>query len=286
MTFKSIMELAIVSKMPLHEAALSLELAENGNDTLYTQKRLSEFLRVILEESQKQYGKTHKTLTGMTGDCANKLSKKGPKFLSPFTYTAMVTALSITESNASMGRVVACPTAGASGVIPGIFYALYSINKMPFEKLLHAFIVASAVGNVIASKATLSGAAGGCQAEIGSAVAMAAAALTYISYGKPQMVDSAASLALKSILGLVCDPVGGYVEIPCVKRNATLITVAISCAELALSGIESFAPFDEMVTVMRKVGVSLSVDLRETGMGGVAGTKTAKDFIEKLKNKE
>lgn len=284
MTFRDIRQLVTLSGISLHEGVLISDMAENGQDPDESRKILSAYLSVILEESAMQYGNEHQTLTGLTGKNAASLAVYEPRFLSPFAHTAMVVALSIAESNASMGRVVACPTAGASGVIPGIFYALHKIHEMPFDQLLQGFIVCSGVGNVIASQATLSGAAGGCQAEIGSACAMAAAGLTYVSGGNIDQVEHAGALSLKATMGLVCDPVGGYVEVPCVKRNAIGANIAISSAEMALSGIESFIPFDETVWAMKKVGLSMGEHLRETGLGGVAITPTAKRWIKESKH--
>ncbi|HQN22252.1 MAG TPA: L-serine ammonia-lyase, iron-sulfur-dependent, subunit alpha [Thermotogota bacterium] len=282
MTFNGIKQMASETKLPLHEAALVAELSETGNNPEETRAQLGEFLRVILEESEKQYGKVQETLTGLTGTNAKKVFDRGVLYHSPFTHVAIVASLSICESNASMGRVVACPTAGASGVIPGVFYALAKENEIPFDHLLPGYILASAIGNVIATKATLAGAAGGCQAEIGSAAAMAAGALAYLSGGDAEMVDSAAALVLKSLLGLVCDPVGGFVEVPCVKRNAIAVTAAISAAELALSGVSSVIPFDETVDAMRRIGRMLPMELRETGLGGLATTPTAKKAVGRI----
>lgn len=278
MTFKDIKDLSIEAKIPLHEAVLMMELSSEGNSPEYTKKELGRLLEVILEESERTFGTMQKTLTGLTGENAAKMNSRKPDFFGRFVHTAIVTALSVSESNASMGRIVACPTAGASGLIPGIFYALKRIKKITFNKLLEGFIVAAGVGNVIASKASLSGAFGGCQAEIGSAAAMGAAGLVYIFDKDPEKADSAAALALKSLMGLVCDPIGGYVEVPCVKRNGTIVSLSITCAEMALSGINSVVPFDETVTAMKKVGLSLPYQLKETGLGGIADTETARKF--------
>ncbi len=286
MTFEELKKISVESNISLHEASLMINMSDNGDDPVETRNELSSYLKVILDESEKQYGKVHNTLTGMTGNNAQKIAHKGPILNNTFVHTAIVTAMSISESNASMGRVVACPTAGASGVIPGIFYSLYRIKNIPYEKLVDGYIISAAIGNIIASKATLSGAAGGCQAEIGSAVAMGASALTYIYDGSIDQVGSAAALALKSLMGLVCDPIGGYVEVPCVKRNATLVTLAITCSEIALSDVHSVIPFDEVAVTMERVGKSIPWTLRETGLGGIAITPTAKKIIQEIKNKQ
>lgn len=279
--WKDVIEMS--KSLPLHQVILNLEMFETGEDPDDLRNKLSNMLKVILEEAEKQYGKTQKTLTGFTGDNAYKLKNYKTKFISEFNHIAMVTALSIAESNASMGRIVACPTAGSSGVIPGIFYALYKTESPDFNTLLDLFIVAGGVGKVIADRATISGAAGGCQAEIGTAAAMGAGALTYYFSKDAEKVGNAAALVLKSIMGLVCDPVGGFVEVPCVKRNGNLVNIAISSAEMALSGIKSLIPFDEVVDAMRRVGNLLPQSLKETGEGGIAITPTAKTLISNLR---
>ncbi|ANQ53441.1 serine dehydratase [Thermosipho sp. 1063] len=279
-TWNEILEMS--KTMPLPDVILTIEMLEYGTDPQETKEKIGKILKVILEESKEQFGKKQKTLTGLTGDNAYKFKNYSPKLMGKFNYIATVTALSISESNASMGRIAACPTAGASGIIPGVFYALHLTFKPDFEKLLNAFIVAGGIGNVIARKATLSGAAGGCQAEIGSAAAMAAGGLSYFFSEDEKISGNAAALALKSLMGLVCDPVGGFVEVPCVKRNGNIVNLAISSAELALSGIKSVIPFDEVVEAMYKVGKSLPETLRETGEGGIAATKTAANLLENI----
>ncbi|ONN27668.1 serine dehydratase [Thermosipho affectus] len=279
-TWNEILEMS--KTMPLPDVILTIEMLEYGTDPQETKEKIGKILNVILEESKEQFGKKQKTLTGLTGDNAYKFKNYSPKLMGKFNYIATITALSISESNASMGRIAACPTAGASGIIPGVFYALHLTFKPDFEKLLNAFIVAGGIGNVIARKATLSGAAGGCQAEIGSAAAMAAGGLSYFFSEDEKITGNAAALALKSLMGLVCDPVGGFVEVPCVKRNGNIVNLAISSAELALSGIKSVIPLDEVVEAMYKVGKSLPETLRETGEGGIAATKTAATLLENI----
>ncbi len=271
--------------LPLPRVILEREEEKTGVPREKLRQYIGGMLETMLEEANKKYGKRQRTLTGMTGSNGYLMRKASPKMISSFNHTAMVAALSMAESNAAMGRVVACPTAGSCGVLSGILYSLWKLENASKEELIDAFIVAGGVGWVISRNATLSGAEGGCQAEIGSATAMAAAALTYYFSRDGMKCSHAAALALKSLMGLVCDPVGGFVEVPCVKRNGIATNIAIAAAEMALAGIESVIPFDEVVEAMRRVGRSLPESLRETGKGGIAATPTARRLVEKLREK-
>lgn len=203
-----------------------------------------------------KYRKTKKTVCG---DVVNK---------------AIARALSTSEVNASMGRIVAMPTAGASGIVPAaVITAAETINASD-DDIIDALFTASGVGQLIKKNATISGAEGGCQAECGAGAAMAAAAIVELYGGTPEMALDAAAIALKSVLGLVCDPVAGLVEVPCSKRNATGVVNAMACADMALAGIKSAIPFDEVVDAMYKIGKALPAALRETSMGGLATTPT------------
>ncbi len=266
----------------LPDVILEQEMIETGVPVELLREEMRKLLNVMLEEAEKQYGKKQKTLAGLTGENGFKLSLSSPRFVSDFSHTAMVVALSLAESNASMGRVVACPTGGACGVVPGVLYALKKHLRAREEALLNAFIVGGGVGWVIEKNATISGAEGGCQAEIGTAAAMASSSLTYFVSQDAVKCSHAAALSIKSLMGLVCDPVGGFVEVPCVKRNGVAVNVAISTAEMAIAGIESVIPFDEVVEAMHRVGKSLPESLRETGMGGIAATPTARRIIREL----
>lgn len=283
--FSELIEIWKNTSLEFSEVILAQEMLDTGRDPLRVKQNLKTLLSVMLEESERNYGKSFETLTGLTGSNGQKLSAHTPQMLSEFNHVATVVAISMGESNASMGRIVACPTAGSCGVVPGALYALYKVKKADFDSLLKAFIVGSGVGNVVAKRATLSGAAGGCQAEIGTATAMASAMLTYYFSQDPIKVGNASSLALKALMGLVCDPVGGFVEVPCVKRNGNAVNVAIASSEMALAGIESVIPFDEVVEAMYNVGKSLPESLRETGLGGIAATKTAQEIVENIRNK-
>ncbi|MEA3424412.1 MAG: L-serine ammonia-lyase, iron-sulfur-dependent, subunit alpha [Bacillota bacterium] len=198
---------------------------------------------------------------------------------------AMARAFSTSEVNASMGLICAAPTAGASGIIPAAI--ITGSEKVCADELstLKALLTSAAIGELVTKNATVSGAEGGCQAETGTAAAMAAAALVELKGGSPTASLHASSIALKNVMGLVCDPIAGLVESPCAKRNASGVTNAMISADMALAGVESIVPFDEMVETMLKVGKSLPNTLKETALGGIAITKTAKSLEKKIFNK-
>ena len=191
-------------------------------------------------------------------------------------------ALQMGESNACMKRIVAAPIAGACGVLPAVLVPLYEEERVSEDEVIHALYTAAGIGQVIASRAFIAGAAGGCQAEIGAASAMAAGALVFLQGGDEEQISHGAALALKNLLGLVCDPVAGLVEVPCVKRNVIGAVNALSSADMALAGITSRIPPDQVIDAMKEVGESMHVSLRETGEGGVANTPEARKIKEKL----
>ena len=199
-----------------------------------------------------------------------------------FVSRVIVQALQMGESNACMKRIVAAPTAGACGVIPAVLVPLYRDNKADREMIVQSLYVTAGIGQVIASRAFIAGAAGGCQAEIGAASSMAAGALVYLKGGDNSQIMHAAAMALKNLLGLVCDPVAGLVEVPCVKRNVIGAVNALSSADMALAGITSRIPPDQVIDAMKEVGEAMNVSLRETGEGGVANTPRAKEIVDNL----
>ena len=283
MRFSDFIKICERDSISLPEAILRMEMEESGISIEKLRENIEQVLEIMMKEVEIKYGKRQKTLTGMTGFNAQLMNKYAPQMMGEFNHMAMVAALSMAESNAAMGRIVACPTAGACGVIPGVLFALKKIKEASHEALLNDFIVAGGIGWVISRNASLSGAEGGCQAEIGAATAMAAGAMAYHFSGDAKKCEQAAALALKSMMGLVCDPVGGFVEVPCVKRNGIATQIAIGAAEMSLAGVESVIPFDEVVDAMRRVGYSLPESLRETGRGGIATTPTARKLVERIK---
>ena len=199
-----------------------------------------------------------------------------------FIGRVMEKALKISESNACMKRIVAAPTAGSCGVVPAVFLSIQEEKELSDEKMVEALYVAGGIGGVIASRASLSGAAGGCQAEIGAASAMAAGGLVYLLGGGAPEIANASALALKSLLGLACDPVVGLVEVPCVKRNVLGAVNAVTSADMALAGIMSKIPADEVFDAMYNIGKHMDEEIRETAKGGLATTPTGMRISEKI----
>lgn len=259
------------------------------NSTGKSPEKFEKYSEFLLDEIflsyEKNKNKQNKSLAGWVGENAQLMKFHKPLFLSKIVKFAIEVSLTVSEANSSMGKIVACPTAGACGVIPGVVISLNKINKIDKKTLIDSFIVSSALGEFIKREASISGAVGGCQAEIGTAAAMGSIIIAYTYKPKNKnIVLSAPALTLKSMMGLVCDPVGGYVEIPCVKRNAIAVSTAFTSAEMALAGIESKIPLDEVIIAMGQVGRSMSEELRETGKGGIAGSKTALKMINNFKD--
>ncbi|MFX1447423.1 MAG: L-serine ammonia-lyase, iron-sulfur-dependent, subunit alpha [Promethearchaeota archaeon] len=215
-------------------------------------------------------------------------SYQAKKLLSPGIFfgnsmkEAIGWAMAIAEYNSGMGLIVACPTAGSSGVLPAVLFKAKEILNKSNDDVINALILAGAIGAIIGNLAMLSGSEGGCQAEVGVASAMAAASITYMANGSHEQISNAIALSLKNLLGLVCDPVAGLVISPCIKRNAIGVVNAFTAAEMALSGVTSIIPADEVIDAMMKVGRKLPYELKETGKGGIAGTKTAKRIKKRL----
>jgi L-serine dehydratase len=223
--------------------------------------------------------------SGMTGGDAKKVDeyiRNGKYLTDPILLKAVSYAISINEVNASMGLICASPTAGSSGVLPAVVLAVQEKLGMDDEQAMLHLFTAGAFGFVIANNAFISGAAGGCQAEIGSASAMAAAAAVEMAGGTPNQAAHAMAMALKNMLGLTCDPLAGLVEVPCIKRNAAGASNAIMAAEMALAGVESKVPWDEVISSMYNIGLLMPVTLRETSLAGLAATETGKMWKEKL----
>ena len=231
------------------------------------------------------YDKDQKSRSGLVGGMGGQMRsymEKGDTLSGDFMSEVIAQALEMGESNACMHRIVAAPTAGACGVLPAVLVPFFKEYEVSEEKMVEAMYVAAGVGQVIANRAFLAGAAGGCQAEIGSGSAMAAAAICHVKGADAETMGHAAAMALKNLMGLVCDPVAGLVEVPCVKRNVGGAVNALAAADMALAGITSRIPVDQVIDAMREVGEKMDVTLRETGAGGVAASITGVEIAERI----
>jgi len=218
-------------------------------------------------------------LVGTEGGLMDNYRENEEPLCGDFVSKVMSNALKMGCNNACMKRIVAAPTAGACGVLPAVLVTYYKEYNVPEEKMIEAMYVAAGLGQIIANRAYLAGASGGCQAEIGSASCMAATAITYIRGGSTKQIFDAGAFALKSLLGLVCDPLGGLVEVPCIKRNVIGSVNAITASDMAMAGIESKVPLDEVIDAMAEVGDLLPCSLKETSQAGLAQTETGKKYM-------
>ena len=285
--YKSIAELVEAAKSAgkkISEVVLSdqAEQLELGREELY--RRMDERLSVMEDSVRAGMNPELRSTSGLTGGDAAKMFDYASHggICGGFVNRAIARALAVSENNAAMGKIVAAPTAGSCGILPGTVVSLLLEGRCSREDAVMSMFTAGAFGMVIASKATIAGAEGGCQAECGSSSAMAAAALVEIMGGAPEQCADACAMAIKNQLGLVCDPVAGLVEIPCIKRNVSGVAIAFSSAEMALAGVESKIPVDECIDAMREVGCSIPNALRETAKGGLAATPTGERLREQV----
>lgn len=266
--------------------ALSIRMEQEAGTSLPDiLSRLDDMLRVMEAEAENALRAPVYSVSGLTGGDGylyENYRKEGHSLLGEIPALATAYALSASETNAAMGRIVACPTAGSCGIVPACVLSVSRARKIDREKVLEALACAGLLGMLIDEHASLAGAQGGCQAECGSASAMAAAAIVEMAGGTPEQAFHAGAIAIKNMLGLVCDPVAGLVEIPCIKRNVGGVSVALSAADMALAGVTSRIPFDDAVDAMNRVGKALPSALRETALGGLATTESGKEMRKKV----
>lgn len=274
---QTLLEVCEKENMPISEVMKQREITCG---TL-TEEEVDEKLKTVLEIMKSAVAgpiaDPKKSIGGLIGGEAKLVAdheKEASSVCGTPLSRAIAYSMAVLEVNASMGLIVAAPTAGSSGVLPGVLLAMRDTKGLSDEVLLKGLLNASAIGYILMRNASVSGAEAGCQAEVGAASAMAASAVVEMMGGTPAMCLHAASTAIANLLGMVCDPIAGLVEAPCQSRNAVGVANAITCAELALSGVSNVIPFDEMAEAMYRVGKSLPFELRETAMGGCAGTPT------------
>ena len=260
------------------EAALLNEMLETGLTAAELKKIMRDRLEVMRASVENGMDPDQRSLSGLSGGQAARLSRAveaGRTVSGSLMGKTAVRAMAVAECNACMGRIVAAPTAGSCGILPAAILTMQEERNLSDDALVNALFTAAAVGAVIAQRASVSGAEGGCQAECGSAAAMTAAALVELAGGTPEMASAACGLALMNSMGLVCDPVAGLVEVPCVYRNVGSVANALTAADMALAGIAAPIPTDEIIDAMKAVGDMLPACLRETGEGGVAACPSA-----------
>ena len=283
-SMKEIFERSARENIPFWEIVLQYDMEERQ---VSRQASMAKMLLTwqAIQDAADSYTGTQRSVSGLVGGDGLKMrlyARRGESIGGEFMDEVSGQAISMAESNACMRRIVAAPTAGSCGVVPAVLLPLCEREHYTQHELLEALYVASGIGAVIAYRASISGAAGGCQAEIGTASAMAAGALVSLRGGTNEQIGHAVAMALKNLMGLVCDPVAGLVEVPCVKRNVIGAVNAISAADMALAGIESRIPVDEVIDAMGEVGRRMPVEFRETALGGLAATPTGKAVKERM----
>lgn len=286
-SIKELVSLAEQNNTTIGKIVIRYEAETSQRDTEDVIEQMRKNLNVMCEAARKGLETEVKSMSGLVGGDARKLEHARltrKSLIGDIVAKALARGMAIAEVNASMGKIVAAPTAGSCGILPGAVITVAEFLNCGEEKTIESLFTAGGIGIVIDALATMAGAEGGCQAECGSASAMAAAAVVELAGGTPSQAGEAVAIALKSMMGLVCDPVAGLVEVPCVKRNATGTANALISAELALAGIKSAIPVDEVIVSMKRVGEMMPVQLRETAQGGIALTPTAlkieRDFLK------
>lgn len=275
---KELLDLCDATRLPISEVMRRRETALGEPSGAEVERRMARSWEIMRASATQPLKKQVKSMGGLIGGEAEKLNShaaRGKSIAGEVLNKAMTYSMAVLEVNASMGLIVAAPTAGSAGVVPGLLLALQKVYDFSDERILDGLFNAGAVGYLAMRNATVAGAVGGCQAEVGVAAAMAASAAVELMGGEPRQCLDAASTVLMNMLGLVCDPVGGLVEYPCQNRNAAGVANALAAAELALAGVKQLIPFDQMLDTMYAVGKRIPVELRETALGGCASTPAA-----------
>lgn len=294
MRFRTLRELAalcIEEKLSIGELMQEEQSKESGRPKEEEFRKMADYWGIMKEAVRRGITKDTTSRSGLTGGDAKRVMERvesGESSLGDHAARTMAYALAVSEVNASMGRIIATPTAGSCGIIPGVFASSQERFGWSDERMTYGLFAAGAIGYVIANNSFVSGAEGGCQAEVGSAIGMAAGALTELRGGTPEQAVHAVGLALKNTLGLICDPVAGLVEVPCIVRNGFGAVTALAACDMALAGVKSVIPSDEVIQVMLEVGTKMPEKHRETAKGGLAQTPTGRKIMQDLygKNKK
>lgn len=268
--------------VPLWRIVLMYEMHQKGRTEKEIWERLAQVYAVMRDAVETGLREPRQTISGLVRDTGKKLLAPAVQVISPEFSLLLAYATAAKETNACMGRVVAAPTAGASGILPGIYTFLEKHHQVPLQTIYEAMLIGAGVALIIEQKASIAGAVGGCQAETGTAAAMGAAGIVYALGGDTTQIFEAVALTIMNMLGLICDPVAGLVELPCVKRNGSAIVIAAAAAQMALAGDTAVIPVDEMVVAMGEVGAAMDPRFKETAMGGTAATPTAQAIAQRI----
>lgn len=285
--YESVQELidaAEAAGCSISDLALRDQAETMGQDEVMLFRQMDKSFTVMREAIAFGQREDQVSMSGLTGGEGWRMLRysEGGGLTGTFMTRAMSRALAVAGCNASMGKIVAAPTAGSCGILPGCLVSMLEDRDVPRDAVVQSMFTAGAFGMVIAQNASIAGAQGGCQAECGSAAGMAAAALVEVMGGTPRQCGDACAIALANQMGLVCDPVAGLVEIPCIKRNVAGVVIAFSSADMALAGIRPHIPVDECIEAMREVGDALPASLKETAGGGLAATPTGRALMKKV----
>ncbi|MFN3315540.1 MAG: L-serine ammonia-lyase, iron-sulfur-dependent, subunit alpha [Raineya sp.] len=280
--FKSWKQYCQTQKVALFQPVLEYEQEQKGRSEAEIWEHIQKAYQVMCEAIQTGLTEDMTSRSGMVNNGAKKVFNSPVVVLSKEFQALIGRAMAAKEVNSCMGRIVAAPTAGASGILPGILYTLQEIHQLPNQTIYEALLVAAGTALIIERNAGVAGAVGGCQAETGSAAAMGAGAIVYALGGEIDQVFNAVAIAIQCTLGLVCDPVAGLVEVPCIVRNASGVAIAYSSAQIALASVDAVIPVDECVQAMGEIGQSMETRYKETALGGLAATLTGKNIAQKV----
>jgi L-serine dehydratase len=270
------------NQMTLDQVVLEYEFTQKGRSYEETLSGLQKAWAVMKDAVQTGLEEDMTSRSGMINNGAKKVYRYPTPVLSKEFQNLISRALAAKEVNSCMGRVVAAPTAGASGIMPGVLFTLQEIHQLDDKKIIDAMLVSAGIALIMEQKASISGAVGGCQAETGTAAAMGAGAIVFCLDGSIEQVFNGVAITVQCMLGLVCDPVAGLVEVPCVVRNASAAAIANSSAQIALADVSSVIPVDEVIEAMGEIGASMETRYKETALGGLAATKTGKAIAKKV----
>lgn len=268
--------------MPLHLVAMEYECEQRGRTREEVWNGLATAWTVMKEAVHTGLEEDMTSRSGMINNGAKKVYRYPNPVLSREFQNLISRALAAKEVNSCMGRIVAAPTAGASGIMPGVLFTLQEIHKIEDKKILEAMLLAAGIALIMEQKASIAGAVGGCQAETGTAAAMGAGAIVFCLGGNTDQIFNAVAITVQCMLGLVCDPVAGLVEVPCVVRNASAAAIANSSAQIALADVSSVIPVDEVIEAMGEIGSSMETRYKETALGGLAATKTGQEIAKRV----